>query len=323
MAQKTLLVVSDIHYACAAEQAREGYEARAADSGFARWFLRQYRDYFWLRNPTQHNHLLDQFILNAPPSDFVVANGDYSCNTGFIGVSDDAACQSAVECLDKLRGAFAPRIACTFGDHELGKTTLLGNKGGLRFHSWERSLEDLSLKPFWKLEFGQYVLIGIASTIIGLPVFENDALPEEWPKWLEVRDRHFAEVRKAFTDLRSDQKVILFCHDPTALPFLWRDEQIQPRVQQIERTIIGHLHSQLFIWKSRILAGMPPIRFFGKSIYRYARALKEAKYWRPFKIYLCPSLAGIELLKDGGYLQLTLDLEARTPLQIVKIPIHR
>ena len=323
MAEKTILVVSDIHYACAAERARAGYEARATDNWLGSLFLRAYRDYFWLRNPTEHNHLLDQFILNAPAADFVVANGDYSCNTGFIGVSDDAACQSARECLDRLREEFEPNLACTFGDHELGKTTLLGNKGGLRFHSWERAQRELGLKPFWKLQFGRYVFLGVTSTLIALPVFEQDASPEEWSQWEQARAKHLADIRSAVRELSPDQKVILFCHDPTALPFLWHDEQIQSKAAQIERTIIGHLHSPLFIWKSRILAGMPPIRFLGKGIYRYTRALQEAKHWRPFNISLCPSLAGIELLKDGGYLKLTLDLEATKPVQIEKIRIRR
>jgi hypothetical protein len=44
-------------------------------------------------------------------------------------------------------------------------------------------------------------------------------------------------------------------------------------------------------------------------------ALHRAKYWKPFHVRLCPSLAGIELLKDGGYLTVELDLEANNPAQ--------
>jgi hypothetical protein len=33
-------------------------------------------------------------------------------------------------------------------------------------------------------------------------------------------------------------------------------------------------------------------------------------------VRLCPSLAGIELLKDGGYLTAELDPEARSPLRV-------
>jgi hypothetical protein len=34
---------------------------------------------------------------------------------------------------------------------------------------------------------------------------------------------------------------------------------------------------------------------------RLSSALREARFWKPFKVLLCPSLAGIELLKDGGF----------------------
>ena len=58
---------------------------------------------------------------------------------------------------------------------------------------------------------------------------------------------------------------------------------------------------------------MPPIRFLGHTVQRMSTALNEARYWRPFHVRLCPALAGIELLKDGGYCTLELDPEARQP----------
>jgi hypothetical protein len=42
-------------------------------------------------------------------------------------------------------------------------------------------------------------------------------------------------------------------------------------------------------------------------------ALREARYWKPFNVLLCPSLSGIELLKDGGFYTVELDLESRQP----------
>jgi hypothetical protein len=95
--------------------------------------------------------------------------------------------------------------------------------------------------------------------------------------------------------------VLLFCHDPTALPFLAKEEPIRRNFDRIERTIIGHLHSSLILFKSRLLTGMPVIRFLGQTPLRLSSALREARYWKPFKVLLCPSLAGIELLKDGGF----------------------
>ena len=115
-----------------------------------------------------------------------------------------------------------------------------------------------------------------------------------------------------------------FCHDPTALPFLWREEAIRPRLPQIEHTIIGHLHTNLVLWNSRLLAGMPPIRFLGHTVRRLSTALHEASHWRPFHVRLCPALAGIELLKDGGYCTIELDPEARRPARFRFHPLpHR
>ena len=305
----TILVVSDIHYACAAEQARQGHEFRAVKNGFLRALLRCYRDFFWLKNPTQQNHLLDQFFLRAKQADYVVANGDYSCNTAFIGVGDDAACQSAQECLGQLRQHYAPNFSAVFGDHELGKTSLVGNQGGMRFASWRRATTDLQLQPFWKIEIGDWVLMGAVSSLIALPVFESETLPEEREEWRALREKHLTEIRNAFASLKPNQRVLFFCHDPTALPFLWEEEAVRSRLSQLEHTIIGHLHSPLFLWKSRLLAGMPVIRGLGVSIRRYTQALHRARHWKEFKVTLCPSLGGIELLKDGGFLKIIIDPE--------------
>jgi hypothetical protein len=92
---------------------------------------------------------------------------------------------------------------------------------------------------------------------------------------------------------------------------------------QIEQTIIGHLHSNLVLWKSRWLAGMPPIRFLGHTVLRMSTALSEARLWRPFYVRLCPALAGIELLKDGGYWTVELDPEARQPARFRFHRLHR
>lgn len=318
-----IYIVSDIHYASPAEQARRDHEFKGIQNPVARSLLRFYRDYVWLRNPYDQNHLLDRFLEGTSDADFVVANGDYSCNTGFIGVGDEAACQSAVLCLGQLRKQFGERFRATFGDHELGKVSLAGNQGGLRLASWQRAVQDLRLEPFWQVEFGNYVLLGVVSTLLALPIFEPEAVPAEVPEWRSLRERHLGDIRSAFAALKPSQKVILFCHDPTAIPFLWQEEVIRSKVGQIEKTIIGHLHSPLILWKSRFLAGIPPIHFLGNSIRRFSTALHEAQHWEAFNVHLCPSLAGLELLKDGGYLALELDPDAGVPLRIEKKPIPR
>ena len=310
----TLGILSDIHYASAAEQARgEDFEYRTIPNPLARAFANWFRHYIWQRAPLRQNHLLDQFVERGASFDYVIANGDYSCDTAFVGVSDDAAYQSARECLQNLRHRFGANLRANYGDHELGKISTFGHRGGIRLASWRRTRDDLGLPAFWQLDIGSYTLLGCVSTLVALPVFEAETLPAERPEWERLRTEHLAEIRGAFATLPPRQRVLLFCHDPTALPFLWRDETIRARLPQIEHTIVGHLHTNLVLWQSRLLAGMPPIRFFGHTVRRLSTALNQARLWRPFHVRLCPALAGIELLKDGGYCTIELDPEARQP----------
>ena len=312
----TLAIVSDIHYASAAEQARgNDYELRGIANPLLRRLLRAWRRVVWQREPLYQNYLLENFLAQAGAADFGIANGDYSCNSGFVGVTDDAACQSARECLGKLRQTFGANLRATFGDHELGKLSFFGGQGGMRLASWHRARQDLGLVPFWRLDIGRHVLLGVASSLIALPVFEPDILPAERVEWERLREQHLAEIRQAFVSLEPKRRVLLFCHDPTALPFLWRDEEIRARLPHIEQTVIGHLHSNVIFWKSRILAGMPPIGFMGHTPKRLSTALHNARYWRPFRVRLCPALGGIELLKDGGYYIAELHPDEDTPVR--------
>jgi hypothetical protein len=66
-----------------------------------------------------------------------------------------------------------------------------------------------------------------------------------------------------------------------------------------------------------LLAGMPVIRFLGNSIRRMSEALTDARCWRDFKVRLCPAMAGIELRKDGGFYEATLDEAASRPAQFL------
>ncbi len=176
---RRIVVISDIHYAGEAERKRRGYEFDVIRNPALRLALRLHRRFIWLRDPFAHNHLLDAFLRGADSPDYVVANGDYSCDTAFVGVSDDAACQSASECLAKLRNRFRSGLTATIGDHELGKFSIFGRQGGMRLASWHRTRQELLLQPFWRVESGLYVLLGVASSLIAFPVFEPEALPEE------------------------------------------------------------------------------------------------------------------------------------------------
>ena len=312
----SIAVLSDIHYAAAAEQARGGdYESRAISRPMVRLAVGAYRRFIWLNEPFQKNYLLDRFLERSEEPDYVFANGDYSCDSRFVGVSDDASFESARECLTKLRNRYGSRLQVTFGDHELGKVSLFGGHGGMRLASWYRAQNELGIRPFWRLRVGRYVLMGIVSSLVALPVFEPDTLPEERNEWECLRNDHLAEIGRSFDALDSTERVVLFCHDPTALPFLAEEPVIQPRLPQIEQTVIGHLHSDLFLWKSRLLAGMPRIDFMGHTAKRLSSALRRGKSWKPFRVSLCPSLAGIELLKDGGYLTANLDLASATRVE--------
>src|SRR6266496_2639829 len=259
--QQTILILSDIHYASDAEKQRRGRETRVIANPLLRHAVKVYRHYIWLRDPFAHNHLLDEFLRRADSPDWVVTNGDYSCDTEFVGVSDTAAFESARQCLTKLRARFGAKLRSVIGDHELGKTSLFGGKGGLRLASWPRATTELGLQPLWELEIGNYVLIGVTSSLLAFPVYEPEGLPTERTAWTELREAHLNEIRRALTALRPAQRVLLFCHDPTALPFLWQEESVRRKLPQIEQTIIGHLHSTLILWKSRLLAGMPTIQF--------------------------------------------------------------
>ncbi len=317
-------IVSDIHYAGPAERARgNDYEQRAIANPLLRSAVRVYRHLIWMRRPLEQGPQLDRFLAVVGPADYLVGDGDYSCDTGFVGVSDPAARESTQECLGKLRAPFDERARFVIGDHELGKLTFVGAAGGLRLASWRCATDALGLQPFWQLAIGQYRLMGVTSPLIALPANQSDALAEEWPDWLRLREAHLVEIRAAFDALAPDQRVILFCHDPTALPFLWREQSVRRRLPQLEQTVIGHLHTQLILWKSRMLSGIPPVRFLGRSISRFTSALHEAHRWWPFNVRLCPALSGVELLNDGGYCTMHLDPAASRPAKFIFHPLPR
>lgn len=308
-----IAVLSDIHYASPAEQQRPGFETAVIRNPLLRTLVHAYRRHVWVGDPFAHNYLVDRFISVAGEPDLVVANGDYSCDTGFVGLSDPAAFESAAACLGTLRAKYNHRFMPVMGDHELGKLSLFGGVGGLRLASWRRATAELGIKPFWMKSIGHYVLMGFVSSLVALPVFEPETLPVERAEWWELRMHHMDQIRTGFGAVQTGQRVILFCHDPTALPFLLSDPYIAKKLHHIEYTIIGHLHTTLILGASRVLSGVPHIRFAGNTVRRLTHALRMAKQWRPFNLRLCPSLAGSQLLKDGGFGVLELDLAGPSP----------
>jgi len=320
----TVAIFSDIHYAGPVEQARgDEYEFTLIRNPFARWSLRTFRNVVWMKYPTRRNRQLDCLLASVGEPDLAIMNGDLSCDGASLGLADDATLEGARECLNRLRARFSDRLHLTIGDHELGKLSLFGERGGLRLQAWLRCVDELGLSPCWKIERGSYVLIGVASTLVALPAFGSDLLAGEKAVWEKLRNTHLEEIRAGFDSLQPHQRVLLFCHDPTALPYLWREDSVRRKLGQVEQTIIGHLHSNLFLWKGRLLAGLPVIRFLGSNVQRMSTALNEARKWKEFRVRLCPALAGIELLNDGGFLTVELDLEAREPAHFQFHPLPR
>jgi predicted phosphodiesterase len=303
---KRILILSDPHYASAAERARVNFEVEGIRNPFVRLLIRIWRGVIWLRDPFAHNYLVDRFIEAAGDADLVVANGDFSCDSAFIGLADSAARQSAKECLGKLRERFGEKLIAVIGDHELGKSSLAGNRGGLRLESWRVTTQDLKIAPAWERRIGDRVLVGVTSSLLALDVYEADSLPEEVSEWRRLRAEHLENVRAIFEQIKPNERILLFCHDPTALPFLAEEDFAKAKLGQIERTVIGHLHTPLVFWKTRILAGFPPIHFLGRGVRRITRGLNRARRWKPFHVLLCPSLSGSQLLKDGGFYEMKL-----------------
>ncbi len=315
-------VVSDIHFASAAECARGAdYETRIIANPAARLFLRFHRRYVWLREPLKKNYLLDDFLSRAD-ADFLVANGDFSCDTGFVGVADDGSLDSVSQCLARMRSVYGERMAVTWGDHDLGKKSFYGTTGGMRLESARLLENELGAPAFWEREFNGIVFAGVSSSLVALDALEEETLPEEREGWRMLRQEHMNRVRTLFAGLKPDQKLVLFCHDPSALPFLFKEEAVRSKLNRIERTVIGHLHSAFILKQSRLLAGMPQINFLGYTARKLSRALRQARLWKPFKVELCPSLAGMELFKDGGYglLELRSGSPPCTEFTIQKLP---
>ena len=311
-----ILILSDPHYASAAEKLRGDFETASLKNPAARILIKLWRKLIWLRDPFGHNHKLDQLLERAVEPDLVVANGDFSCDSGFIGLADPAARQSAEECLGKLRARFDTRLRTTIGDHELGKTSLAGARGGLRLESWRVTTRQLAIQSVWDHRIHDTVLIGVTSSLLALEVFRPEILPEEWPEWERLRAQHIEDLRLLFGQIKPSDRILLFCHDPTALPYLAQEDFVREKFCQLERTIIGHLHTPMVLFQTRVLSGCPPIPHFGKGIHRITRALNSARAWRPFKVLLCPSPAGSQLLKDGGYY--TAQLRPGSPAEFTR-----
>lgn len=298
-----LLVLSDVHRAGAMEQGRRGFDSRAVANPFLRTFQRVYRRYVWMDDPMAHNHLLEAIVRRVPDPAWVVANGDFTLDTGFVGVSEEGAFESASEAIGILRRAYGGRLRCTMGDHDIGKKSFIGDSGGVRRRSLERCESDLGIPRLWHEDFPGWRWIGVTSTLAAWPVFRPETPEEEVGWWQENHVRHLEDIDRLFREATdAGMRTLLFCHDPTALPFLRGLPGVAAALPGMGGTVIGHLHTRWVLRVGRVLAGVPKVSWAGHSIRRYTAALNEARCWREFRVTLCPSPTGIQLLKDGGYL---------------------
>ncbi|HTI71947.1 MAG TPA: metallophosphoesterase [Candidatus Limnocylindria bacterium] len=315
-----VLIVSDLHYASEGEKARANNDWRAAPTLPQKIITRTWGHYFWLRDPFGHNHRLSEIVEKHPAPDWVVVNGDYTVDTAFVGVSDGAAFASASQCLMDLRKAWPRKLLLNIGDHDLGKKSLFGGIGGLRLKSLQRMVGPLDVPLAWVQDIGHFRLIGLASSVAALAVFREEILPAEYSGWEDAHHQLLSSVREAFLSASPKQRILLFVHDPSALPTLYRERTIRERLGQIEATVIGHLHSPAVLKTARMLAGFPSISWLGHTTRRYSRALRESRCWREFKVILCPSPTGMQIFKDGGYLVASLP---EKPGERVRIEKHR
>jgi len=306
-----ILVITDIHYACDLERARGDYESRTVSNPLLRWLLKQYRYFLWRRDPFGWNYYLKRFLESAGEADLIIGNGDYCCDSAFMGVADDPSLKSAKQCLEQLRDAFGDHFIGIMGDHDIGKKSMFGGFGGMHLDSWNRCLDDLDLKDFFQVELGRHVLMGLNSTLIGLPSNLADCSPADVSAWEEKRHAHLETMRVSLGRLGEDQRLLFFIHDPSALPHLAQFDWIREHFHRLDGTFVGHLHSELIIKMSRVLAGMPQIHGLGHTALKMSTALQKAGEWHPFKVHLVPAPGGIQVCRQGGFGEILIPMDGQ------------
>ena len=303
-----IVILSDIHYASKKEQNEGENEIHKMRNPVLKLIAFIFRHFFWMRHPYAHNNKLFQFLTVAPDADLVVACGDFSCDSANIGASYPPVKESITDAIYFIQERFKDNFLPIHGDHDIGKMSLFGGNGGLRLESWQFLQEKLNFRPVWHRQIGSWRLIGICSTLLMLPILKKEILSGELSRWEKLRTNYLRELNTHLLMTTSEDKIILFCHDPTALPYLAELPSIQHLLnrKRIVLTIIGHLHTEIILKISYLLAGMPHIKFLGNSVSKMSFALRQAKIWKQFNVLLCPSLSGCQWLKDGGWLELDL-----------------
>ena len=306
-----IAVVSDFHVAGPLERDKADECYRQVGHGLhplrrkLRKGLHRMRGGLWNAHPEwrEEAFLKALGIVHAYRPDWVVANGDYGGDHGGVGISDAATFESAAAVVQTIRDHFRDHARFVFGDHDLGKYSTLLREGGIRLKSLELGERRLGIPSFWHEVDEDIHLIGVNSSLFTLDLFLPEAIAEEIPKWRRKREQHIEHVSHAFDGLPREARVILFCHDPSALHALSQLPVVMDRRKHIEITVVGHLHSPSLMKLARIL---PVNRSRWRPKYPVARiiahGLEGVKSWRQFNPVVCPSTFGTGHHVRGGLL---------------------
>lgn len=307
-----IAVISDLHVLgpLETERSRRITQDLAVDRPFAHraWSrgLQRVRRRLWNRRADERDacfhHALDEMALLHP--DWIVANGDFSGDTGGVGLDDPHVFESVERVADLLRRTFPDRCLFVFGDHELGKHSTELKRGGIRLASLRRGEEDLGFHSFWHRVEDRVHLIGVNSSLLSLSLFLPEARPTEIPAWQERRARHLAEIREAFTRIPPADRILLFCHDPSALGELAGLPEVRDRIGQIARTVVGHLHIPALLPITRWIGRLPSHNPRYPVARIIAHGAKSSRTWDQFRPVVCPAAFGLGHVLRGGFLHL-------------------
>lgn len=314
-----LAVISDIHVLGPGEHERDRdlLSHLGAGRGWLRtgWrhFLHRARRRFWNWHPESRRSCffkaLEEIQIYHP--DWLIANGDYAGDAGGVGLSDEATYESAAGVITLIREIFPDRCHFIFGDHDIGKYSTAMQQGGIRLASLDLGEQKLGIRSFWHERVGDIDVLGVNSSLITLDHFLPEALTDEIPEWKRRKAVHEAQVTEAFESLDPDARVILFCHDPSALGILIQNPAIEKRLSCIEMTVLGHLHEPRLL----TLVQKMPILPLWKPKYPVARiiteGIKSAKTWARFNPIVCPSPFGAGNHLSGGVLFIEMDPTGR------------
>lgn len=305
-----LAVISDIHVLGPGEHERERdlREGLSRDAGWVRgaWrhFLHMARMRFWNWIPESRYACFLQALQDIQDfhPDWVVANGDYAGDARGVGLSDDATFESAAGVITLIREIFPDRCHFIFGDHDIGKYSTGLRQGGIRLASLDAGEQKLGLRSFWQEQLDRIHLIGVNSSLLTLDYFLPEALKEEIPEWEKRRDAHESQVTAAFEGLPKEARVILFCHDPSALGLLANNPAIKARQKQIELTVLGHLHEPRLLTLVQRLPKLPEWNPKYPVARIISKGIRNAKTWSMFNPIVCPSPFGTGNHLSGGLL---------------------